>query len=128
MSYSDFIISPKDLFAKKDDPNLVIVDCPWEQGSYIRAHIPGAVHLEWNRFLNNSTNPEAVRDFRPVDELKTLVDEAGITRDCTVVTHCQAVVRGTMGVFVLEMLGYPRVRLYDGSMAEWANLDDTPLE
>lgn len=28
----------------------------------------------------------------------------------------------------LEMLGYPVPRLYDGSMAEWANLEDTPLE
>ena len=280
MSYSDFIVSPKELFEKKDDPDLVIVDCPWEQGAYLRAHIPhavcrpghpyikamdsdgsqsallmgppefkelagqmgiqrgsevvvydewgtifatrlwwmlryyghenirvldggwqgwvsagypvsfeanrpenpetdfvptpnserlitldelkdrcqeqdlqvfdvrsedeytgkdahgnnraghipGAVHLEWNRFLNNSTNPEAVRDFRPVDELKTLVDEAGLTRDCTVVAYCQAAVRGAMGVFVLEMLGHPRALLYDGSMAEWANLDDTPLE
>ena len=25
------------------------------------------------------------------------------------------------------MLGYDRVRNYDGSMGEWANRDDTPL-
>ncbi len=30
-------------------------------------------------------------------------------------------------MFVLTLLGYPRVRNYDGSFAEWANRDDTPL-
>ncbi len=27
----------------------------------------------------------------------------------------------------MKLLGYDRVRNYDGSMAEWANRDDTPL-
>jgi 3-mercaptopyruvate sulfurtransferase SseA len=30
-------------------------------------------------------------------------------------------------VFTLSLLGYDRVRNYDGSMGEWANRDDTPL-
>lgn len=42
------------------------------------------------------------------------------------VTHCQAGVRGAHAAFVLTLLGY-RARLYDASMAEYANRDDTPL-
>jgi thiosulfate/3-mercaptopyruvate sulfurtransferase len=30
-------------------------------------------------------------------------------------------------MFVLSLLGYDRVRNYDGSMREWANRDETPL-
>jgi 3-mercaptopyruvate sulfurtransferase SseA len=30
-------------------------------------------------------------------------------------------------MFVLTLMGYERVRNYDGSMREWANRDDTPL-
>jgi 3-mercaptopyruvate sulfurtransferase SseA len=30
-------------------------------------------------------------------------------------------------MFVLKLLGFQRVRNYDGSMGEWANLEDTPL-
>jgi thiosulfate/3-mercaptopyruvate sulfurtransferase len=30
-------------------------------------------------------------------------------------------------MFVLSLLGYDRVRNYDGSMREWANREDTPL-
>jgi 3-mercaptopyruvate sulfurtransferase SseA len=30
-------------------------------------------------------------------------------------------------MFVLKLLGWDRVRNYDGSMRDWANRDDTPL-
>jgi 3-mercaptopyruvate sulfurtransferase SseA len=30
-------------------------------------------------------------------------------------------------MFVLKLLGWDRVRNYDGSMREWANREDTPL-
>ena len=31
------------------------------------------------------------------------------------------------GAFILALLGYDRVRNYDGSMGEWANRDHTPM-
>ena len=30
-------------------------------------------------------------------------------------------------MFVLKLLGWDKVRNYDGSMGEWANREDTPL-
>lgn len=39
----DMLVSPEWLDAHKDDPTLIIVDCPWEYYSYTRAHIPGVV-------------------------------------------------------------------------------------
>ena len=91
-------------------------------------HVPGAIHLEWNRFVNNSNDPEGVRNMCSAEEIQNLLDEAGVYKQKTVATHCQAAVRATFGAFVLELMGYPPARVYDGSMAEWANLDDTPLE
>jgi 3-mercaptopyruvate sulfurtransferase SseA len=32
-----------------------------------------------------------------------------------------------LAAFLLRMLGNREVSVYDGSMAEWANLEDTPL-
>ncbi len=91
-------------------------------------HIPGAIHLEWSRFSNNSKDAEAVRNMRSAEEIQNLLDEAGVDKQKTVATHCQAAVRATFGAFVLELMGYPPPKVYDGSMAEWANRDDTPLE
>jgi 3-mercaptopyruvate sulfurtransferase SseA len=31
-------------------------------------------------------------------------------------------------MFTLRLLGYERLRNYDGSARDWANRDDTPLE
>jgi 3-mercaptopyruvate sulfurtransferase SseA len=31
-------------------------------------------------------------------------------------------------MFTLRLLGFDRVANYDGSMREWANREDTPLE
>ena len=71
---------------------------------------------------------EAVRRFRSAREIVALLEKTGVARDKTVVTYCQAGIRAALGAFALELAGYPRARLYDGSMAEWANRDETPLE
>lgn len=52
----------------------------------------------------------------------------GLGRDRTIITYCQSGNRAAFGNFVLETLGFPHHRLYDASMAEWANLPDTPLQ
>ncbi|MCT4623963.1 MAG: sulfurtransferase [Schleiferiaceae bacterium] len=91
-------------------------------------HIPNAIHLEWKRLLSPSTKYEGVSYFKSEVEMKALFDEAGIKKDKTIAVHCQAGVRASFSAFCLEMLGYPNVKLYDGSMGEWANEKDTPLE
>jgi thiosulfate/3-mercaptopyruvate sulfurtransferase len=69
-----------------------------------------------------------VRTLRSEDEVRALAAEAGLDADKTIVTHCQAAIRATYSAFVLEMMGFGPTRVYDGSAAEWANRDDTPLE
>jgi len=36
-------------------------------------------------------------------------------------------VRAAHANFVLKLIGQSEARVYDGSMGEWANLEDTPL-
>ena len=36
--------------------------------------------------------------------------------------------RAAHAAFALALIGHERTRMYDGSMGEWANRDDTPLE
>jgi thiosulfate/3-mercaptopyruvate sulfurtransferase len=97
-------------------------------GNKRKGHVPGAIHLEWNRLLENSDNSEAVRKFRSAAEIQTLLDAAGITKDRAWTPYCQAGVRGAFMGFALELMGYTPARVYDGSMGEWANLEKTPLE
>ncbi len=91
-------------------------------------HIPGAYHLEWKRMLRPSDEFEGAQVLQSAADMERLLNETGIDRERTIVVHCQAGVRASFMAFCLELLGYPEVKLYDASMAEWANLEKTPME
>lgn len=102
-------------------------DEEWEgresRGNRRTGHVPGARHLEWSRAIEDG----GLHRFLPPAGLQRLVDEAGISREAETITYCQAGVRATHVAFALALLGYENVRVYDGSMREWANREDTPL-
>jgi thiosulfate/3-mercaptopyruvate sulfurtransferase len=86
-------------------------------------HIPGSRNIPSEHFLTEDDR----HVFKPAAELQALLAAAGLSSTSESIVHCQAGVRTTVGFFVLSLLGWDRVRAYDGSMAEWANRDDTPL-
>lgn len=102
-------------------------DDEWEgrnwRGNRRAGRVPGARHLEWLDFVAKDDS----RMFLPAAALQALLDRAGFTREAPVITYCQGGIRAAHAAFVLELMGYDGVRVYDGSMRDWANRDDTPL-
>jgi thiosulfate/3-mercaptopyruvate sulfurtransferase len=94
-----------------------------DRGNARRGHVPGAVHLEWV----NLVTADEQRVFKPAAELREMLGALGVTPDKEVHVYCQAGIRAAHATFVLKLLGYDRVRNYDGSMRDWANREDTPL-
>jgi thiosulfate/3-mercaptopyruvate sulfurtransferase len=95
-----------------------------DRGNKRAGRVPGAVHFEWRHLMHG---PPA-RRFRPLDEIYADLVTAGIDPDAPAITYCQSGIRGAFAPFVLALLGNQTARNYDGSMGEWANRDDTPLE
>jgi thiosulfate/3-mercaptopyruvate sulfurtransferase len=92
-------------------------------GIYRKGHIPGAVHLPWG--------DGAAEDgtFRSVGELRRMYESKGMAPSDDVVAYCRLGVRASYSWFVLKyLLGYPRVRNYDGSWTEWGNSTGVPIE
>jgi thiosulfate/3-mercaptopyruvate sulfurtransferase len=93
-----------------------------QEGAQRGGHIPGAVNIPWGQAVaENGT-------FKPRQELEALYLGQGVTRDKEVIAYCRIGERSSHTWFVLKyLLGYPRVRNYDGSWTEWGSLIGAPI-
>jgi thiosulfate/3-mercaptopyruvate sulfurtransferase len=95
-----------------------------QEGAQRGGHIAGAVSIPWATAINpaNST-------FKPADELHKIYAGKGVVAEKEVIAYCRIGERSSHTWFVLKyLLGYPRVRNYDGSWTEWGNLVGAPIE
>lgn len=101
---------------------LHMADYP-QEGAQRGGHIPGAKNIPWARAVNEDGT------FKSGDELRELYGNEGITPDKDIVVYCRIGERSAHSWFVLhELLGYPKVRNYDGSWTEWGNVVGVPIE
>jgi thiosulfate/3-mercaptopyruvate sulfurtransferase len=87
-------------------------------------HIPGAINLEWTRVVDSGE----IKTFLDAPSLEKLFSDARVLPSQEVVTYCQVGMRAAALYFALRLLGYERVRIYDGSWQEWSALADLPVE
>ena len=86
-------------------------------------HIPGAANIPWAQAANEDGT------FKSADALKALYDGKGVTGAGEVIAYCRIGERSSHSWFVLKyLLGYDKVKNYDGSWTEWGNLIGAPIE
>lgn len=149
-SRSGWLATKAEVAAALGQPSTLLVDCLnaelyegggdrhlWGQRA---GHIPGAVNVPYLSNIDPSlaTATAAEREkilasgrsfrFSPPEALAALYRTAGVNPEKEVITYCGRGYAGACGLLALKVLGYERVRLYDGSWAEWSADLSLPVE
>jgi thiosulfate/3-mercaptopyruvate sulfurtransferase len=86
-------------------------------------HIPNAANVPWAQAANEDGT------FKSADQLQQLYGSKGVSGKDEVIAYCRIGERSSHTWFVLKyLLGFDRVKNYDGSWTEWGNLVGAPIE
>ncbi len=94
-----------------------------QEGSQRGGHIPGAANIPWASAVAEDGA------FKSVEELQEIYGGKGISGDSETIAYCRIGERSSHTWFVLtQILGYSKVRNYDGSWTEYGSIVGAPIE
>lgn len=119
----DALVDTEWLAAHLNDPDIRIVESNEDLLLYDTGHIPGAVHIDWRRDLNDET----VRDYVGTEGFADICRRHGITPETTIIFYgdksnwwaCYA-------FWVFQLFGHTKAKMLDGGRAKWV-AENKPL-
>ena len=106
----------EDVEAAVEDEETLVVDTR-TAAEYDHSHVPTAVQLSWETFVDEDGR------LRPVDEIEPILDERGLSPETPVVLYCNTARRLSHTFTVLTELGYEDVSFYEGSLTDWVRAE-----
>lgn len=85
-----------------------------------KGHIESAVNIPFRSLLESET-----AQFKDAASMRKTL--AGLMSQPRVITYCGGAIAATVDAFVLKLLGYENVAVYDGSLMEWSTDDSLPM-
>jgi thiosulfate/3-mercaptopyruvate sulfurtransferase len=137
LATADLLASREAVHDAIDDPAQVLLDVRaeaeysgerfWPSGAVADAgragHVPGAVSVPIDLLRTEDGM------LKGGEELRRILEQAGVTRDKAVITYCTIGNRASEAWFALKhLLDYPEARVYYGSWVDWGKATDTPIE
>lgn len=97
-----------------------------EEDLFIRnGHIPGANNVPWPSFTVGEDN---FHQLKSLDEIRALLARREIIPDDDIIVTCSTGREASLQYVVLKhLLGYPNVRVYEGSWTEYSAQADLPV-
>lgn len=96
-----------------------------EKDIWVRnGHIPGAKNIPWPTFTEANNAQENLKNphkLKSLDEIRKLLAERGVKQTDDIIVTCSTGREATLQYVVLKhLLGYPKVRVYEGSWTEYS--------
>jgi thiosulfate/3-mercaptopyruvate sulfurtransferase len=125
----EYPIGYEEFTRTKDSDEVILLDArppafyegqgPWRKPG----HIPGAINLPWASLMH----PQNPTLLKPEEEIRSILDSRGISPEKTIICSC-GTGREATNEFILFAfyLGYPSVRIYEGSFTEWTSHPGNP--
>jgi thiosulfate/3-mercaptopyruvate sulfurtransferase len=98
----------------KDRPETIIIDTRTPQ-EHFQARIPGSILHNYEEGIG-----ETGKMIKDVEMLKQDFEKIGITQDKQIICYCHSGIRAAHTYLQLKQAGFVNVRLYDGSIIDWA--------
>ena len=127
-----------EMLAALDDPTIVLLDVrdadEWLGDSSSpygvdfcprKGRIPGAVWIEWYKFMVPDSE---IALIRPPAEVLEICQEVGITPDSKVIIYCFKGSRASNTLIALKEAGITQVSNYFASWNEWSRDESLPIE
>lgn len=98
------------------DEGIRIIESNEDQLLYSSGHIPGAVHVDWTKDLND----QVIRDYLNKDSFEKLMPRIGVSNNTTVIFYgdknnwwaCYA-------YWVFKLFGHEKAKVMDGGRLKW---------
>ncbi len=112
----DALVSTEWVAAHLDDPSIRLVESNEDVLLYDVGHIPGAVKIDWQADLNDTT----VRDYINQTQFAALMGRLGIANDTTVVFYGDKNNWwATYAYWVFQLFGHRNAKVMDGGRMKW---------
>ncbi len=131
-AHPDLIVNKDALkkLVRGQHPNTVILDARSVEeyagreidGLPRAGHIPSAMNISWNQFLQ----PDAT--VKPLEEVRNIFEDHGLRENQEIVTYCLGGLRAAWVYCLLRYAGYDQVKTYPGSWWEWSRDFAAPVE
>ena len=113
-----------------DDPDVALVDAlPWPSytGDLVEYARPGHIVTSLSFPLDDTIDGIGKTTLAPA-ALARMLMRLHLDPGKRVITYCGGGYAGARAAFVLYLMGFDKVGLYDGSLGEWASDPSNPME
>ena len=85
-------------------------------------HIPSAINISWNQFLERDAT------VKTPEQVRAIFEEHGLRDDQEIITYCLGGVRAAWVYCLLRYVGFDQAKTYPGSWWEWSRDFAAPAE